>query len=243
MLRQSWTRSTARYISAGVQAQASTATITNQNSHPISRRANGCRGTAGAALASSGAGAAATWAPSDAMRPSVRVDCREGGDYALHVVLTSGLFGLDECRHMAAERAGVGLLLQFVELGELGLNDGDLLRLLIVGELGVAFDLKKVFVRLKLARRKQLVIGRGMKRRPDEVCEDVPRGLDFCFTADMAVAHQECVELALDGWIECLSQHQRLERKWRRGECGGRPPSRPARSAGSMPDLLPNQAT
>src|SRR5258708_37576833 len=171
MLRQTWLRSAARYISAGVQAQASTATITNQNSQPVSRRANGCRGSGGAARASSGGGAGATWAPSAAMRPSVRVDCRERGDHALHIVLTSGLFGLLKCRHMAAERAGVGLLLQFVELGELGLNDGDLLRLLIVGELGVAFDLKKVLVRFTLSRRKQLVIGRGMKRRPDEVCQ------------------------------------------------------------------------
>src|SRR5215831_10868217 len=105
MLRQSWMRSTARYISAGVQAQASTATITNQNSQPTSRRVSGWRGTAGAAP-SPGTGAAATCAPSAAMPPSVRagVDCGELGDHALHVVLTSSFFGLDKCRHTAAER-------------------------------------------------------------------------------------------------------------------------------------------
>src|SRR5258707_14874533 len=122
-------RSAARYISAGVQARASTATITNQNSQPVSRRASGCRGTAGAAPASSGAGAVATCAPSAAMRPSVRagVDCRELGDHALHVVLTSGLFGLDKCRHTAAERVGLGLLFQLVELAELSVVDCGLL--------------------------------------------------------------------------------------------------------------------
>src|SRR5262249_22561012 len=160
MLRQSWMRSTARYISAGVQAQASTATITNQNSHPKSRRVSGCRGTAGAALASSCAGAAATSATSATMPPSVGagVDCRELGDHALHIVLTSGLFSLDKCRDTAAERVGLGLLFQFVELGELGLDHGDLLRLLLVGELCVALDLKKVLVCFKLAGRKQLVV-------------------------------------------------------------------------------------
>src|SRR5258708_12070031 len=218
MLRQSWMRSTARYISAGVQAQASAATITNQNSQPVSRRVSGWRGTAGAALASYGTGAAATCAPSAAMRPSVRarLDCRELGDHALHLVLTSGLFVLDKCCHTAAERVGAGLLFQFVELGELSLDDGGLLRLLLVGELGVGFDLEKVLVGFKLAGRKQLVVGRGMKRRPDEVCEDIPGRLDFCFGANMAVAHQGCVELGLDGWIELLAPHQRIERSERR---------------------------
>src|SRR5947209_255678 len=125
MLRQSWTRSAARYISAGVQAKASTATITNQSSQPVNRRVSGCRGTAGAALVLSGAGAAATSATSAAMRPSVRagVDCGELGNQALHVVLTSGLFGLDKCRHTVAERVGVGLLFQLLELGKLSLDD------------------------------------------------------------------------------------------------------------------------
>src|SRR5262249_36569711 len=144
MLRQSWTRSTARYISAAVQAQASTATITNQNSHPTSRRASGGRGTVGAALASCCAGAAATSATSAAMRPSVRagVDGRKLGDHALHVVLASCLLSLDKCCDAAVERVGLGLPFQLVELGELGLDDGDLLRPFIFGELCVTLDLE-----------------------------------------------------------------------------------------------------
>src|SRR5262249_9277547 len=67
----------------------------------------------------------------------VGVGRRELGDHALHVVLTTGLFGLDERRDTAAERVDLGLLFQFVELGELGLDGGDLLRLLLIGELGV----------------------------------------------------------------------------------------------------------
>src|SRR5262249_15239372 len=165
MLRQSWTRSMARYISAGVHAQARRAKITNQSSHPRSRRASGCRGTAGGAPASACAGAAATSATSAAMQPSVGagVGRRELGDHALHVVLTPGLFGLDECGDAAAEWVDLGLLFQFIELGKLRLNDSNLLRLLIVGELRVTLDLKQVLVHFKLAGRKQLVVGRWMK--------------------------------------------------------------------------------
>src|SRR5262249_5373362 len=218
MLRQSWTRSTPRYISAGVHAQAKRAKITNQSSHPRSRRARGCCGTPGGAPASSFAGAAATSATSTAIRPLVGpgVGRRELGDYALHVILTTGLFGLDERRDTAAERVDLGLFFQFVELGELGLDDGDLLRLLLIGELGVGLDLEKIPVRFHLAGRKQLVVRRGMKRRPDEISEQIPGGFDFRVAANVAVAHQDRVELALDSRIEVLAPHQRIERNERR---------------------------
>src|ERR1700704_2847015 len=143
MLRQSVNSAATRYISAGAQAQASSANNASQMSQPRMRRDSGCEGTTIAAISGLTAGASIWVAMSAIAKNCRRQTCGNAGqvpgapraqsssvgaggaggefrDHLLQFLLISGLVGVEEGRHPLPEGSGIGLLLRRLDLCGLG---------------------------------------------------------------------------------------------------------------------------